>query len=154
MLKLNLAKRPCEPGHFHPIPTFVGLICFRYLKKLSLTIFEEIKKYIWRHLPHSYAYTTAQHLPIVQIVAAKYQDISCSSLVDSSKTHKLCTLYNTKSWLLLYCSCCIQGSTITMFLFLSQHFFLKVPQILYKSSSLKIFFISQDHISLGVIFIP
>ena len=82
---------------------------------MSLTIFKEIKKYLWRRLPHSYAYITAQHLPIVQIIAAKCQDISFSGLLDNSKPHKTCTLYNTKSWLLLYCSCCIQGSTITMF---------------------------------------
>ena len=100
MLKLNLSESPCAPGHFHPIPTFLGLICFRYLKKLSLTIFEEIKKYIWRHFPHSYAYTTAQHLPIVQIIAAKCQGISFLGLVYSSKTHRPCTLYNKKSWLL------------------------------------------------------
>ena len=60
MLKLNLAKRPCEPGNFHPIPTFLGLICFRYLKKLSLTSFKEIKKYLWRHLPHTLM-PTLQH---------------------------------------------------------------------------------------------
>jgi len=35
MLKLNLAKRPCEPGHFHPIPTFLGLIPPGFLLKVE-----------------------------------------------------------------------------------------------------------------------
>ena len=40
------------------------------------------------------------------------------------------------------------------FLFFSKHLFLRVPQILQKSSILQIFFIFQAHVSLGVILMP